>query len=306
MENSGKEGKIEETSVESIENNDTIASDKDTLIKEIEQAMEELEQTDNPENPADVSQDTPTAADDGATNGEEGKETSPDTSSAIDDALVERAVKAGLSIADARSFTSGEVLSRIVDSLEGKAKPDAQNKDGGDDPSTPNARQDDSALPPELSEDDGYDPGLVAAFNGMRNMLQKQNEIIASFSNERAAKERDSYFDSLVDTLDEPVRKGMDNSSRKRLRDQFDVLVSGYASLGMEKNIADVFKEAAKIALGEDIAKAAADRKAKALEGRRNLAIARPGGEGGARAAKGGEGGDDAELIALLNQKFGG
>lgn len=302
MENNGKEGKITETSVTNPENVDTIETEQGNLFEEIEKAMEELEETEAKAAPADDSRDEPTPAEEEATVDEPKEETPP---AAIDDALVERAVKAGISLSDAKSFASSEVLSRIVDSIEAKGK-GAQGADGGGDgDSAAGAGHEESVLPAELSEEDGYDPGIVAAFNGMRKMLQQQNETIANLSRERATKERDSYFDSLVGTLDEPVRKGLDDSSRKRLRDQFDVLVSGYVSLGMEKNIDDVFKEAAKIALGAEMAKASSDRRAEALEKRKSLALARPGGEGGARTTKGNDDGDEAELVAILNQKFG-
>lgn len=292
-----------ETSNTNEEKSDTVATDMESLSEQIEQAIDEMDSDTHDSAPAEVSQDAETAAADiQEPKAEEQKDENP--APAIEDALVERAVKAGMSLADARSFTSSEVLGRIVESMEAKApRPDAPN--GDEENPAAGEDHDDSGLPPELSEDDGYDPGIVSAFNAMRSMVQKQNETIARLSRESLAGKADSYFNSLVGTLDESVRKGMDDSAKTNLRDKFELLVAGYRASGQDKDIKDVFAEAAKLALGNAPAKAAEEKRAAALEKRKSLALAKPGSE---RANRKPTGDDDgmSELVDILNSKFGG
>jgi hypothetical protein len=287
------------------EKSDTVATDMESLSEQIEAAIDEMDRDETEAAPADDSQEQPSVAEDkGEAAAEETKEDTPAEPKAIDDALVERAVKAGISLSDARSFASSEVLERIVASMETKAdttdapKGDEDNAAAGED-------HDVSGLPPELSEDDGYDPGIVSAFNAMRSMVQKQSEVIATLSRENLAGKADSYFNSLVGTLDESVQKGLDESARTNLRDKFELLVAGYRASGQDKNIKDVFAEAAKLALGDAPAKAAAAKRADALEKRKGLALAKPGSERAIRKAAGDDDGM-SELVDILNSKFGG
>lgn len=117
--------------------------------------------------------DKPDGAD--GADGEDGEAT-------ISDELIERAVKAGISLADTRTFTDPKVLERTIALVEGKSgsKPDTTtdggNKGNGEGFSADN-------LPAELSEDE-FDEGLVKAFNGMRNLVIEQGKLLAKYAKE--------------------------------------------------------------------------------------------------------------------------
>jgi hypothetical protein len=303
MENNGKEGKITETPSATPEKSGITDGDMESLSEQIEQAIDEMDSDTGDNAPADDSQEAVTVAEDEEEPKADDDNQEETPASGIEDALVERAVKAGISLADAKSFTSNEVLERIVASIEAKApKPDAPN--GDEDNAAKGEGHDVSDLPPELSEDDGYDPGIVSAFNSMRSMLQKQSELIAKLSNENWEEKSNSIFGSLIDTLDESTRKGLDDSARGKLREQFEVLAAGYQSRGSKKTIKEVFDEAVKLSVGDIVAKAKADEKAVALQKRKSLALAKPGGESGARGNPRSDDDGMSELVDILNQKF--
>lgn len=90
---------------------------------------------------------------------------------APDDAVLERAVKAGMSLADAKALPSKEFAERILGALE-------QGKPAG----TKAETQDGEGIPSidfsGFSEEDGYDPTLVKAINSMRAVVESQAKII--------------------------------------------------------------------------------------------------------------------------------
>lgn len=228
------------------------------LHKELEAALNEQDgQEETPDNPA---QDNPPDNADKGENGGKDAETQAEAEEpakpTIDDALMERAVKAGISLADARSFASPEALERICTALEAKGATTGADNPAGDDKGDEGV--DGGFNPesiPELSEDE-YDADLVKVFNGLRSLVIQQGETIKAL--EEAGK-------------------------------------------------AAAAEAAKKSAEAEEAAKAKAEaEKAAALEKRKSLRLAAPGGVPGKTRQTGGEDGDDAELIAELERKFGG
>ena len=282
--------------------------------QELEAAIDAAEAAENG-TPTETAETTETPTDgepspaEGAESAENGGEEQPADSGGDDkpfepeDALVERAIKAGLSLADARSFKSKDSMERILTALEATAsKPnetegeDAHADEGsgadGDD------AQSSLAQIPELSEDEGYDEGLVAAFNGLRRLAIQQSETIANLVKAGESAKAKDRFSHLVDTLDESVRKGMDAPTRSHLKKQYDILSAGYKAMKTEKKDDEIFKEAATLALGDRLSEAALKSRADALAKRRNLALAKPGGEGAARKLNGSDSDDPAAQAA--------
>ena len=226
------------------------------LHKQIETALNEQDgQEETPDNPAQ--DNPPDNADEGGKSEGAASAAEPEepAKSAIDDALMERAVKAGISLADARSFASPEALERICTALEAKGATTGADDPAGDDKGGEPAERSASADIPELSEDE-YDADLVKVFNGLRSLVIQQGETIKA--------------------LTEAGKAAADEAAKKS-------------------------------AEAEEAAKAKAEaEKAAALEKRKNLRLAAPGGVPGKTRQTGGEDSDDAELIAELERKFGG
>lgn len=164
----------------------------------------------------------------------------------VGDAEIERAVKAGLSVADARAFTDKGVFERVCAALEAKNAPDGKiSKDSGKDAKDGDEESADFDVP-ELTEDEEFDPKLVKLSSAVRKM----------------------------------------GDALKAMREENRTLRE---AVGRSKEERDAERAAARAA---------------AVEDRKNLRIAKPGGVPGTRKAKTEE---DvlAEVAGELSSKFG-
>lgn len=155
----------------------TGGAEYDTIAAQVAKAVEEM--------PADASTveepekaKTPTGD---AAETQPKEETPPETKGdgdgafTVGDAEIERAVKAGLSVADARAFTDKGVFERVCAALEAKNAPPAdggENKISKDSVEKPKDGDGDSADfdIPELTEDEEFDPKLVKLSAAVRKM----------------------------------------------------------------------------------------------------------------------------------------
>lgn len=262
-----------------------------------DQGEETANKPDDPETPAQSGEaETKGAEAEGGDGG--GEDSEP---FAPDDALVERAVKAGLSLADARAFTSKDSMERILTALEATAPKTGESNDaGGDDDFS--AADDDPFADVDLDEIDENIVKAMKAMSAQNAAMRKEIETLKMAGESAKAQDR---FSQLVGTLDESVQKGMDAATRSHLKKQFDILSAGYKATNTEKKDADIFAEAAKLAIGDRMTESAERKKAEALAKRKNLALAKPGGEGAARRLStiSGDGGEYADIIAGLKEK---
>ena len=233
----------------------TTAANYDTMKAEIEKAVETM-QADESTSPAEEpKKDAPAAAPAEETPPKDDapapKADAPEAFE-IGDAEIERAVKAGMSIADARSFKDKSAFERVCSLLEGKGAPadgdpSKASKDSGDKPKDGDEDSADFDVP-DITEDEEFDPKLVK----LGSVVRKMGDALKSLREENKA-------------LREMVGKsGEDQAERER-------------------------KEA---------------EKAAALEKRKSLRLAPPGGEPGKRKEKTE---DDvmAEVASEISSKFG-
>lgn len=201
-----------------------------------------------------------------------------------DNELTERAIRAGLTLEDVKSFSSKEQADRMLALLEAKSevKPKDEEANGeanGDGEGFPAIKEFEETL--KAMEDDGdYAPEFLKMFKGMTAMLKQQLETIASLKKAGATAEAASFFDEQVNGLGADVAKHLDAASRSKLEAKFKMLERAYADDSSMKR-EDIFREAATLAIGDILAKAESEGKAAKLKERRNLALARPGGEQG-------------------------
>lgn len=234
----------------------TSADNYDTMKAEIEKAVETM-QADESTSPAEEpKKDAPAAAPAEETPPKDDapapKADAPEAFE-IGDAEIERAVKAGMSIADARSFKDKAAFERVCSLLEGKGAPkdgETSSTTSTDSDDKPKDGDGDSADfdVPDITEDEEFDPKLVK----LGSVVRKMGDALKSLREENKA-------------LREMVGKsGEDQAERER-------------------------KEA---------------EKAAALEKRKSLRLAPPGGEPGKRKEKTE---DDvmAEVASEISSKFG-
>lgn len=119
--------------------------------------------------------------------------------STIDDGLIERAVRAGLSMSDAKGITDNAVLNRLVDRLEA----DSQSKLAGDEKPAGEEKSEEDLLSkiPDLDPDE-YDEDIVTAMSSLKDVVKQQQELISSLRQDKDGAEqsqKDREFTSWID-----------------------------------------------------------------------------------------------------------
>jgi len=234
-----------------------------------------------------------------STKDEDGKDidtdTDDDAKDAITDDHLERAVKAGFTMAEARKFKSAELLESMVSRLEDKAQ-----KDKADDVKDDSDGKDPLADIPDLDPEE-FDEKLVVAFGALKGIIRAQHDEIKGLR-QTGRSAADSWFDDQAKGLDAPVAKAVKDSPEKwkAIRGKFDVLTAGYKAAGQDVSRGDIFTEAVGIAMGDVIAQAAIGKKTADLAARAKKHTNRPAGNKG-NADKGDVAG---EIAAEIDRKF--
>lgn len=223
-----------------------------------------------------------------------------DAPPALSEELLERAVRAGITLSEAKQFPSDGLLEKMVSRIEGRSEGEvgshgdagSTDPDGeGDGPGDPETLL--SAIP-DL-DPDVYDEGLVAwskSLKGEIARLVKENaELKAGRSNDWLSEQLASVEDF---TKGDPAKVGA-------VQEKFDVLSAGYRAAGQDVSKADVFKEAAQLVLGQEMAEAKLKEKGAASARRAGQRIARPSAK--TVSVKGGD--VDAEVAAVIDARFG-
>jgi hypothetical protein len=242
----------------------------------------------------------------------------------VPDALVDRAVKAGMSMADARSFQTADALERVTAILEKKrdgagdggagdrSKPKEGEAGGGDDPFAGIPDLDPKGLDPNVYDEKVIQ--VVGAVKVLKEIVKKQMEAIGRLTHEGGKSRDEAWFDGQVSALGEAYVEavgkgegakldpaGSQSKKRAELKGKFDVLAVGYKAAGKSVEPETVFKEAVSVVLADETVKAEVARKGKELEARRRQYIHRPTG-GGTKPAS------DvmADVATELDRKFFG
>ena len=190
----------------------------------------------------------------------------------IPDELLTRAVKAGMSLADALDFQDAEALGRNLDLMDKTDKP----KDG-------DVKPDEEIVDPLDAipdfDPEEYDNKIVDGFKTMKNIIRNQRSEIEAL-NKRGQESSESLFDKKVDDLGEAyvkaVGKGkLDPNSpqavkREALRNMYDILESGYKAKGQEISSSEVFEQAVGVILSAETRESALSVKNDKLEKREN------------------------------------
>jgi hypothetical protein len=216
-----------------------------------------------------------------------------------DDALVERAVRAGLTLADAKAFTTKEAAERVLAVLEEKST------------STKGKKDDDSAEEPagelslpEIDEAalDDLDPSIAELIKSQNAALKALSAEVSTLKKAGITAEAKGFFETQYGALDEKVRSHVDAVKKTQLKQKFDLLEKGYKAAGEKVDRETIFKEAVSITLSDAMTKAAAEAKSAKVASRKGLVIAPPGGSSG-KTTKVVGGGEYADIIAALEEK---
>lgn len=274
----------------SIEKKEEVTTVNDELTQEIEgavtnvveQAEAERKERQQSAAPAADGQQAATTDDDGDggdTANADTKDGDKDGDKAVTDDLIERAVKAGLSLKDAQSITDPELLTRVVERIESTQKAADEKLPAGE--KKEDAQDDDASDPldgiPDLDPEE-YDEKIVAGFKAMKDIIKLQRQELSAMKT-RSGGDGDAITKQLQklgqDYADAaPAGSGERAELEKKLR----VLKAGYKAAGEEIAENDLFAEAAKMVLGDVVDEGKAARKADQVAARKKLHLGRPSG----------------------------
>lgn len=206
--------------------------------------------------------------------GEDGDEGEQPATGQPSEATIERAVRLGIPLAEAKQFPSESLLAATCGRIEGpkgeKGKEagspgDAGAEGGEDDPADLLSKIPD--LDPAV-----YDEKIVQAFGALKGIAQRQQATIAELRGGQNKGWLDTKLEGVKDlTKGEPAKVSA-------VRAKFDVLKAGYKAAKQDVSDEAVFAEAAQLALGADMEALRKDKQARAAERRGAQRIQRPAG----------------------------
>lgn len=217
--------------------------------------------------------DEPPPKPDDNTEGQEqeqkGEEDGKKTGDGISDDILERAVKAGMSIADAKSFASAPALERFCSLLESRSQADGKPGEGGKQADEKGSDDHDpSSDIPDL-DPEKYDENIVAGFKAMKEIIGKQFQTIRDLKSGEAQSRSASEFGSLL-----AAKPGIDEKYRPVIEAKYNFLSKAYKADGADVKPSDVLDEALAIVIGNEAGKSV--EKVEKLESRAKLHIQRP------------------------------
>lgn len=202
-----------------------------------------------------------------------------DGSGDLSDELLERAVSAGLTLAEAKEYPSSALLAKTLDRIQANRGDDDSGSRSADEQS---AKNDDDLFRdlPELDPED-YDENIVKTVNGLKGIITNQQKIIQGLQSGEQNQEK-SWFESKVTGLGDSFDKAFKAAPEKRqsLQETFDALSAGYEAQGKQVGKDAIFDQAVSATLSDVQAEASTASKSKDLGKRSSQHISRPGGKG--------------------------
>lgn len=216
-----------------------------------------------------------------------------DSGNEIDDDLLESAVKAGLSMKNARKFPDAESLREAIGLLSGNTDTPADT-----DPAKEETSEVDSVLAdiPDLDPEE-YDDAIVKGFSALKKLVESQSNEIQSLKDGKTG----TWIEQQINTLGDVAKTVRDDPNKKSaLLKKYEILKSGYKAAGESATEEAIFQEAASMVLGDDMRKQTEKAKAKAARKRNKARISRVSGQSAQTP-----GGDDVEdIVNIVSEKF--
>ncbi len=186
---------------------------------------------------------------------------------------IERAVRLGIPLAEAKQFPSEALLAATCGRIEG---PKGEKGKGVGSPEGVGAKKDGEEDPADLLsqipdlDPSEFDERIVKAFAAVKGIAKKQQETIAELRGGQAKGWLDTKLEGVKD-----LTKG-DQAKASALRSKFDVLKAGYRAAKQDVTDDAVFDEAARLVLGADMEALRKDKQAQAAGKRSGQRIQRP------------------------------
>lgn len=253
------------------------------------------------------------------------------TKKTVSDFAIEKAVQAGISLEDARSFPSEESLLRVVANLDVVQQEQARleeqiaastaaaaAKDVGD------QEGDIFAALPKLDPED-YSPEVIKMFDTFREVIIKQQETLKRFEEQQqtttlasqqvAAQEVEQWFDTEIKNLGDGFSGALGTggygslvpgspqlAKRNAIAEQMAITLKGYEANGLTPPPREkVFDAAARFVLQDEFAQKRSKELADELKKRQGQHISRASGQKNQHSQS-----SEEETAALIDKKFFG
>jgi len=209
----------------------------------------------------------------------ETKPASDEKESVADDELLTRAVKAGMSLSDARAFSDAGLLARQVSLLESKVPAESGREESGAPKDDANGDTNGKEADDLLSGIDlgDYDEGFAAFITRLVNTVKDQSAELKSLRAGGVSDKADTWLAEKVKGLDAETQKAVTPERQSAIETQMKVLEAGYKALGAKGPDRDrLFDEAFRSAMGADLDKINGKRIAQLAKERSGRAISQP------------------------------
>jgi hypothetical protein len=285
-----------------------MSEESDKINAEIGEALAESAKAPQPadkdnekkgEPPAPTPEDKPPAEEKPET-----KDEPPPPDEGPDEALVEKAIRLGMTTKMAKSL--GDELPAAVELLE-KRSPSG-NPGGEEKPKDPPAAQDadDSVEIPDLPENADYDPEILKVFKAQKEQIVKLAAEVRTLRSAGESAKEETWIERQFGALGEDYRESLgiggtpteaQAKTREAVERRFKVLKAGYKAEGIDIADEDCFKEAV-----SSVAEARPG-KSKKLAERGQMALARPGRDTSTHS-RGSEPTDEEKLAADIDARI--
>lgn len=159
----------------------------------------------------------------------------------IDDAVLERAVKAGLSLGKAKKLAESGALDDVLDLLDSKNEEEEETEE-----------EELPDLDPEQ-----FDENVVNAFNSLKKVVAKQRKEIQALHKSNLSGNDDDFLISEIDGLASEVKPLVTADKKASIEKRILLLEAGYKATGDKSpGKSELFQEAVQHVLGADISKA--------------------------------------------------
>lgn len=215
----------------------------------------------------------------------------PPAATGLSESLLERAVRAGLSLAEANQYPSEGLLESMVSRIEGQRAGSPGSRGDAGEVDTSQDGEDDSLPPiPDLDPEEYGEPLLewAKSVKGVVEQLREENRSLRKGRSE-------DWLNAKLEGVKDFVKD--DPAKAAAVTKKFNVLKAGYKAAGEDVSADAVFQEAARLVLGEDMAKHEA--KGQAARKRNGQFVARASGRRAQPKAD-----VEAEVAEELDRRF--
>lgn len=209
----------------------------------------------------------------------------------LSESLVERAVRAGMTLAEANQYPSEGLLESMVSRIEGQRAGSPGSRDDAGEVDTSQEGEDDSLPPiPDLDPEE-YSESLLEWAKSVKGTVEKLREENRSLRKGRSEDWLNAKLEGVKDFVkDDPAKAAA-------VTKKFNVLKAGYKAAGEDVSADAVFQEAARLVLGDDMAKREA--KGQAARKRNGQFVARASSRRAQPKAD-----VEAEVVDALDRKY--